>query len=310
MVLENRIQKQQKSNLKIKTSEPKVIWNTKCTLGEGTLWVKEHNSIYFTDIKKKKIFVLNTKNNKKKIIKVDKEIGFLAHINKDNFILGLKGELRIVNLKNNKKIKSIKIENKIKSNRINDGKTDLNGKLWFGTMDNLERNIKKGSLYCLDNNFFLKKVDTNYCITNGPAFLSEKTFYHSDSRLKKIYKISVDKNLNILKKKIFKKFNKKTGSPDGMTVDTNKNLWVCHFGGAQISVFDTKGKKIHVINFPAKNITNCTFGGKNNSDIFVTSAIKSMNKKDIKKYKYSGALFKIKTNVRGKLQKKYNIKLC
>ena len=296
--------------MKIKISEPKVIWNTKCTLGEGTLWVKEHNSIYFTDIKKKKIFVLNTKNNKKKIIKVDKEIGFLAHINKNNFILGLKGELRIVNLKNNKKIKSIKIENKIKSNRINDGKTDLNGKLWFGTMDNLERNIKKGSLYCLDNNFFLKKVDTNYCITNGPAFLSEKTFYHSDSRLKKIYKISVDKNLNILKKNIFKKFNKRTGSPDGMTVDTNKNLWVCHFGGARISVFDTKGKKIHVINFPAKNITNCTFGGKNNSEIFVTSAIKSMNKKDIKKYKYSGALFKIKTNVRGKLQKKYNIKLC
>ena len=296
--------------MKIRISEPQVIWNTKCTLGEGTLWVKEHNSIYFTDIKKKKIFVLNTKNNKKKIIKLDKEIGFLAHINKDNFILGLKGELRIVNLKNNKKIKSIKIENEIKSNRINDGKTDLNGKLWFGTMDNLERNINKGSLYCLDNNFFLKKVDTNYCITNGPAFLSEKTFYHSDSRLKKIYKISVDKNLNILKKNIFKRFNNKTGSPDGMTVDTNKNLWVCHFGGARISVFDTKGKKIHVINFPAKNITNCIFGGKNNSEIFVTSAIKSMNKKDIKKYKYSGALFKIKTNVRGKLQKKYNIKLC
>ena len=195
--------------MKIKTSEPKVIWNTKCTLGEGTLWVKEHNSIYFTDIKKKKIFVLNTKNNKKKIIKVDKEIGFLAHINKNNFILGLKGELRIVNLNNNKKIKSIKIEDKIKSNRINDGKTDLSGKLWFGTMDNLERNIKKGSLYCIDSNFFLKKIDTNYCITNGPAFLSEKTFYHSDSRLKKIYKISVDKNLNILKKNIFKRFNNK-----------------------------------------------------------------------------------------------------
>ena len=37
---------------KIKTSEPRVIWNSKCKLGEGTLWVKEHNSIYFVDIKK------------------------------------------------------------------------------------------------------------------------------------------------------------------------------------------------------------------------------------------------------------------
>jgi len=42
--------------------------------------LKEHNSIYFVDIKKKKFFSLNIKNNKKKIYKVNKEIGFLAHI--------------------------------------------------------------------------------------------------------------------------------------------------------------------------------------------------------------------------------------
>ena len=69
---------------KIKTTEPKPIWKIRCTLGEGTLWVKEHNSIYFVDIKKKKIFSLNIKSNKKKIIKVDKEIGFLTHI-KNNY---------------------------------------------------------------------------------------------------------------------------------------------------------------------------------------------------------------------------------
>ena len=32
---------------KIKTTEPKVLWKLRCKLGEGTLWVKEHNSIYF-----------------------------------------------------------------------------------------------------------------------------------------------------------------------------------------------------------------------------------------------------------------------
>ena len=37
----------------IKTAEPKVLWKLNSTLGEGTLWVKEHNSIYFVDIKKK-----------------------------------------------------------------------------------------------------------------------------------------------------------------------------------------------------------------------------------------------------------------
>ena len=74
---------------KIKTSDPKPIWKLKCTLGEGTLWVKEHNSIYFVDIKKKRICSLNIKNNKKKILKVNKEIGFIAHIEKHVFIESL-----------------------------------------------------------------------------------------------------------------------------------------------------------------------------------------------------------------------------
>ena len=89
--------------MKIITSKPECIWKAKTLLGEGTLWVPSKNSIFFVDIKKKKIFILNTKNHRKKIIRVNKEIGFLSHVKKNIFILGLKGELRIVDLKNKKK---------------------------------------------------------------------------------------------------------------------------------------------------------------------------------------------------------------
>ncbi len=176
-------------------------------------------------------------------------------------------------------------------------------------MDNLERNIKKGSLYCLDQKLNLKKVDKNYYITNGPAFIDSNNFYHTDSRSRKIYKIKINNSLKIIKKKIFKKFKIKEGVPDGMTVDKNKNLWVAHFHGAKISVFNQKGRIIHSIHLPAKNITNCAFGGNRNSELFVTSALKSMNKKEIKKYKHSGSIFKIQTNIRGIEQKKYNVRL-
>tara|TARA_B100001996_G_scaffold367415_1_gene339032 strand:+ start:62 stop:952 length:891 start_codon:yes stop_codon:yes gene_type:complete len=294
---------------KIKTSEPIVLWNLKCTLGEGTLWVKEHNSIYFVDIKKKRINILNNNNKKRKIVRVNKEIGFLAHIKKNIFILGLQGELRIINLKTKKTIKSIFIEKNIKLNRINDGKTDPSGRLWFGTMDNLERNIEKGSLYCLDKNLNLNRVDTKYMITNGPAFLNSNNFYHTDSRKRTIYKIRIDKKLRIINKKVFKKFKKNEGVPDGMTVDRKNNLWVGHYHGGCISVFNKKGKRIHRINLPAKNITNCAFGGKQNSELFVTSALKGMKTSEIKKYKFSGRLFKIQTNIRGIEQKKYNVRL-
>ena len=54
-------------------------------------------------------------------------------------------ELRIVDSKKTNKSKFI--ENDKLHNRINDGKTDPLGNIWFGTMDNKERNVPNGSLY-------------------------------------------------------------------------------------------------------------------------------------------------------------------
>ena len=100
---------------------------------------------------------------------------------------------------------------------------------------------------------------------------------------------------------------KSDGSPDGMATDIKNNLWVCHYHGSKISVYDKKGKKIHQINFPVKNVTNCTFGGFNNSELFISTARKGMTKKEIKKFPLSGCLFKISTNLKGKETKSFKL---
>ena len=291
----------------IKNSKPICIWENKSLLGEGTLWVPTLNSIFFVDIKKKKIFILNTKTKKKKIFEVNKEIGFLSHIKRNIFILGLKSELRIVNLKNKKIIFSTKIEPRLINNRINDGKTDSVGRLWFGTMDNFERKKNSGSLYCLDNSLKLHKIDSKYYITNGPAFLNKNNFYHTDSGRRIIYKIKINSKFQIVKKSIFIKFSKKEGSPDGMTTDIKNNLWVCHYHGACISAYDLKGTKIHQIYLPVKNVTNCTFGDLKNDELFISTARKDMNSNELKKYPLSGSLFRVKMNVKGKKTTSFKI---
>ena len=88
-------------------------------------------------------------------------------------------------------------------------------------------------------------------------------------------------------------------------IDKNKNLWVAHFHGACVSVFNNKAKLIHRIQFPAKNITNCAFGGKNTKELYVSTATKGMSKADLLKFRYSGFFFSVKTNTRGVLQKKF-----
>ncbi len=283
----------------IKNSIPKCIWKSKLFLGEGTLWVPKLSSIFLVDIKKKKILSFNIKSNKKKIIKVDKEIGFLSYIKNNIFILGLKSELRIVNFEDKKTLYSLKIEPKKISNRINDGKTDSIGRLWFGTMDDSGKKCL-GSLYCLDNKLKLHKIDSRYFTTNGPAFLNKNNFYHTDSKKKIIYKIRINNKYKIVKKTTFLRFNKLDGSPDGMITDKKNNLWVCHYRGFKITVYNLRGKKIHEIKLPVKNVTNCVFGGFKSNELFISTARKGMQTEEIKKYPLSGNLFKITTNIKGK----------
>ena len=129
-----------------------------------------------------------------------------------------------------------------------------------------------------------------------------------DEKKKKKGPNKENKNEDIISKKIFKRFSNKEGVPDGMTLDKAGNLWVCQFHGACVSVLNKFAKQIHKINLPAKNITNCAFGGPKNSDLFVTSALKGMKNSEIKKFKFSGSLFKIQTNAIGINQKKFVIK--
>ena len=103
------------------------------------------------------------------------------------------------------------------------------------------------------------------------------------------------------------KFRKVDGFPDGMTTDRKNNLWVCHYAGGCISVYNLKGKKIHKIYLPAKNITNCTFGGSKYNELYVSTARKDLKIKDIKKYPLSGSLFKIKMNIKGKATQSFKL---
>ena len=153
----------------------------------------------------------------------------------------------------------------------------------------------------------LRKVDDKYFITNGPAFLKKNNFYHADSKKKIIYKIKINNKFKIIKKNIFVKFKKEEGSPDGMTTDIKNNLWVCHYHGSRISVYNLKGQKIHQIYLPTKNVTNCTFGGVKNDELFVSTARKGMSSEELKKYPLSGSLFRVKTNIKGTKTKPFKI---
>ena len=90
------------------------------------------------------------------------------------------------------------------------------------------------------------------------------------------------------------------GWPDGMTSDTDGNLWIAMWGGAQVTKWNpAKGELLEQISVPALQTSSCVFGGKDMNELYVTSARKGMKSDDLKKYPLSGGLFKVNTNTTG-----------
>lgn len=92
----------------------------------------------------------------------------------------------------------------------------------------------------------------------------------------------------------------KLGWLDGMTSDTDGNLWVAMWGGAQITKWDPNtGKLLDQIPVPALQSSCPVFGGKDMNELYITSARKGMNEEELTKYPLSGGLFKVETKVTG-----------
>ena len=123
------------------------------------------------------------------------------------------------------------VEPGLPNNRLNDGAVDPRGRLWFGSMDDEERE-PSGMLYRFDRGS-LTAMDSGYVITNGPAFSPDGTHALShrhpgaaDLRLRPGAKTarwptSVSSST----------IEDGAGYPDGPVVDGEGCLWTGLFGG-------------------------------------------------------------------------------
>ena len=81
------------------------------------------------------------------------------------------------------------------------------------------------------------------------------------------------------------------GVPDGMTTDSQGNLWVACFGGAAVRCFSPAGGQLDEVHFPVTQVTSCTFGGAGLADLYVTSAAYQLSTGQLQQEPHAGATF-------------------
>ena len=281
---------------KLKIGEPKIVFPKNLILGEGPIWIPYTKSLMWLDIKGKSLHTFSyiTGNIKEK--NLDKTTTWILPIlNSNKFLVGTEDGVEEYNYNDNKFELKLQIEEDLPNNRLNDAKIDKNGNLWFGTMDDTEKE-ESGSFYCLKPSYELIKIDDSYTVTNGPAIANDdKKIYHVSSLQKKVF--CYDKNnTKLSNKRIFFELDPNDGYPDGLTIDDDNFLCLAVWGGSKVIRISPNGEVDKILTFPTSQITSCVFGGPEMNILFVTSASVGKNtSQDVN----AGNLFSVKTNKKG-----------
>ncbi|MBX9256791.1 SMP-30/gluconolactonase/LRE family protein [Desmonostoc muscorum CCALA 125] len=275
------------------------ILDARARLGEGPIWDSIKKQLYWIDIFNHRVHQFDPVTGKNRFFDVGDVVGAIATAGTDRLIMALRHHLAFLNTQTGEVTPILEIEGNLPSNRLNDGKCDPQGRFWFGSMSSIEK--PDASLYRYDTDGSLHVMETGLTISNGLGWSpNQEIFYLADSPKQKIYAYdfnSVTGNIN--NRRIFVDLTHESFYPDGLTIDSQGNIWSAMWNGWCVIRFNRKGEEILRLKLPVPLVTSCTFGGEDLQTLYITTGSVGLSQAEIDKSFYSGDLFALKTDVTG-----------
>ncbi|XP_058886332.1 regucalcin-like isoform X1 [Acipenser ruthenus] len=269
-------------------------------IGESPVWEEKEGTLLYVDVSGQKVCRWNPDTNHIQSIQTDAYVGSVVPRRSGGYVIGVGTRFAAVDWET-QTIKTIAHVDKDKSNnRFNDGKVDPAGRFFAGTMGmevrpaELERG--QGSLYTLNTDHSVRKHFDQVDISNGLDWsLDHNTFYYIDSLSFSVDAFDYDLQTGSLSnRRVLYKLEKDEGIPDGMSIDTEGRLWVaCYNGGRVLRIDPATGKRIETVKLPVDKTTSLCFGGKDYSELYVTSACEGMDDAWTARQPEAGGIFKI-----------------
>lgn len=240
-------------------------------LGEGPLYDARDNTLYWVDIRGKKLHALSLTDGRAKSWDVPDLIGWIVPRSHGGFMVGILRTVYALTLDPFMLTPLLSVETGLTDNRLNDAKVDAQGRLWTGTM-HMPFSQKTAALYRIDPDLSVHTMDAPYLCTNGPTFSRDGTrLYHNETAEAITYVFDLAPDGSLSNKRVFATFHDE-GLPDGMTTDADDGVWIAHNNGGMITRFLPDGTRDFQIPIPAKQVTSLTFGGTDFTRLFVTTA--------------------------------------
>jgi D-xylonolactonase len=283
---------------------PRCIQAAGASLGEGLMWSVREQALYWVDILEKRLFRLDPATGEQDQWRFDEEISALAEReNAPGLIVTLRRGFAFFDPANAAAGPQWlhKPEPALLTNRSNDGKCDARGRFWGGTMD-FDCVAPTGALYRFDPDGQCTQHDSGFAVTNGPTWsLDGRTMYFNDTAEGGIHAYDFDPEQGTLAhRRLWLRFGRRDGLPDGMTTDAAGRLWIAHWAGSCVSCHHPlSGEELGRIALPVSQVTNCTFGGPDLRTLYITSARTGLDETRLAAEPLAGGLFAVEVDSPG-----------
>ena len=248
-----------------------VLSDRRDTLGEGPWWDAQASVLYWVDIFGHAIRAATLDGAELPVVATPSEPGFVVKTSGGNLVTGLREGLYERNETDATWRERWRGEWDTSAVRVNDGKTDRSGRLWFGTMHDQETD-PVGALYVLAGNE-VRQVDDGIKVSNGLGWSPDSSImYYADSPTQVIMAFDFDAAGGTATNPRVFATDPGQYQPDGLTVDADGCVWSAKWDGSRVVRYTPAGAIDKQIMLPASRPTSCMFVGSDLRTLAVTSA--------------------------------------
>jgi L-arabinonolactonase len=283
--------------------------DARCTLGEGAVWCSRRRAILWTDIEGARLWLHAPHTGTTLSWALPDRAGAFALCESGRVLLGLANGLAFADIDAHTGPSTLAvtpvapIDADEPRTRVNDGRTDREGRFVFGTMNEADGHADRlGHFYQFSLAHGLRRLNLDgVSISNSICFSPDgRTMYFTDSIDGTILQADYDSaSARVSRVRPFVRGEDAGGMPDGSVVDAEGALWNAVWGGGRVRRYLPDGAFDREVIVAAPNTTCPAFGGADLTDLYVTSSRLEMDAAALARFPHAGGLFCAATGIRG-----------
>lgn len=280
-------------------SVEKPLVDCKTLLGECPIWDPIREVLFWVDIDQGLLYEYSPQSLGLKVHQIGQKLSCVALTKTDRLLLATERGFAFYQPGDPPPANFLNVISMGTDSMFNDGKVSPDGEFWAGSKG--PRGTSK--LYRLSHELTCSILLEDISISNGIGWsLDGKFFFHTDSLDHTIYRYTLQGE-ELTNKEIF--YTPPQGTPDGLTIDADGNLWVAIWDGGRVVQLSAQGEEMAQILMPVSRPTSLVFGGKDLRTLYITSASVDLTEKEKSAQPYAGALFSVQTKAVGLAPKRF-----